>query len=105
MVDRAYGVKQSDFTQQTSIISGSFLGFFANGYNYKISYDNFLGGLGVTGSIAQDGASTGTPVLDIQGTVNLIRNIEDGSGIVTNVSPENGITIAHNFFVSVVTTK
>jgi hypothetical protein len=100
MVDRAYGVKQSDFTQQTSIISGSFLGFFANGYNYKISYDNFLGGLGVTGSIAQDGASTGTPVLDIQGTVNLIRNIEDGSGIVTNISPENGITIAHNFTVN-----
>jgi len=100
MYDRAYGVKQSDFTQQTSIISGSFLGFFANGYNYKISYDNFLGGLGVTGSIAQDGAVTGTPVLDIQGTVNLIRNIEDGSGIVTNVSAENGITIAHNFTVN-----
>lgn len=100
MYDRAYGVKQSDFTAQTSIISGSFLGFFANGYNYKISYDNFLGGLGVTGSIAQDGAVTGTPVLDIQGTVNLIRNIEDGSGIVTNVSAENGITIAHNFTVN-----
>jgi lipoprotein-anchoring transpeptidase ErfK/SrfK len=100
MYDRAYGVKQSDFTQQTSIISGSFLGFFANGYNYKISYDNFLGGLGVTGSIAQDGASTGTPVLDIQGTVNYIRNLEDGSGIVTNVSAENGITIAHNFTVN-----
>jgi hypothetical protein len=100
MYERSYGVKQSDFTQQTSIISGSFLGFFANGYNYKISYDNFLGGLGVTGTIAQDGAVTGTPVLDIQGTVNLIRNIEDGSGIVTNVSAENGITIAHNFTVN-----
>ena len=100
MYDRAYGVKQSDFTQQTSIISGSFLGFFANGYNYKISYDNFLGGLGVTGTIAQDGAAAGTPVLDIQGTANFIRNIEDGSGIVTNVSAENGITIAHNFTVN-----
>ena len=100
MYERSYGVKQSDFTQQTSIISGSFLGFFANGYNYKISYDNFLGGLGVTGTIAQDGAVTGTPVLDIQGTVNYIRNLEDGSGIVTNVSAENGITIAHNFTVN-----
>jgi hypothetical protein len=100
MYERSYGVKQSDFTQQTSIISGSFLGFFANGYNYKISYDNFLGGLGVTGTIDEDGAVTGTPVLDIQGTVNYIRNLEDGSGIVTNVSAENGITIAHNFTVN-----
>lgn len=100
MVDRAYGVKQSDFTAQTSIISGSFLGFFANGYNYKISYDNFLAGLGVTGTIAQDGAVTGTPVLDIQGVDNFIRNIEDGAGIVTNISPDNGIEIAHNFTVN-----
>lgn len=100
MVDRAYGVKQSDFTAQTTILAGSYLGFFANGYNYKITYDNFLSGLGVTGSIAQDGAVTGTPVLDIQGTVNYIRNLEDGSGIVTNVSAENGITIAHNFTVN-----
>lgn len=100
MVDRAYGVKQSDFTAQTSILSGSYLGFFANGYNYKISYDNFLGGLGVTGTIAQDGAVSGTPILDIQGTDNFIRNIEDGAGIVTNVSPDNGIEIAHNFSVN-----
>jgi predicted secreted protein len=99
MSDRAYGVKQSDFTAQTSIPSGSFLGFFANGYNYKISYANFLSGLGVTGTIVQDGAVTGTPVLDVQGTVNNIRNLEDGAGIVTNVSAENGITIAHNFTV------
>ena len=100
MTDRAYGVKQSDFTQQNSILSGSYLGFFAGGYNYKISYTNFLSGLGVTGTIVQDGAVNGTPVLDVQGTVNNIRNIEDGSGIVTNVSAENGITIAHNFTVN-----
>ena len=99
MTDRAYGVKQSDFTAQTSMLPGSYLGFFASGYNYKITYDNFLGGLGVTGTIDQTGAVTGTPVLDVQGTANLIRNLEDGSGIVTNVSPENGITVAHNFTV------
>lgn len=99
MSDRAYGVKQSDFTAQASIPSGSFLGFFANGYNYKISYTNFISGLGVTGTIVQDGAVTGTPVLDVQGTVNNIRNLEDGPGIVTNVSAENGIEISHNFTV------
>jgi hypothetical protein len=100
MPDRAYGVKQSEFTAQTSILSGSYLGFFVNGYNYKITYDNFLSGLGVTGTIQQDGAVTGTPVLDIQGTDNFIRNLEDGAGIVTNVSAENGIEIAHNFTVN-----
>lgn len=100
MVDRAYGVKQSDFTAQTTILAGSYLGFFANGYNYKITYDNFLSGLGVTGTIAQDGAVTGTPVLDIQGVDNFIRNIEDGAGIVTNISPDNGIEISHNFTVN-----
>ena len=99
MVDRSYGVKQSDFTAQTNIISGSYLGFFANGYNYKITYDDFLSGLGVTGSIAQDGAVTGVPVLDVQGTVNYIRNLEEGSGVSINVSPENGIEISHNFTV------
>lgn len=99
MVDRSYGVRQSQFIEQTSIPAGSSLGFFANNYNYQITYDNFLAGLGVTGTIEQDGAVTGTPVLDVQGTVNVIRNIEDGAGIVTSVSAENGIEISHNFTV------
>ena len=99
MVNRAEGVKQSDFTAQTSIPAGSYLGFFASGYNYKITYENFIGTLGVTGTIAQDGNVSATPVLDVQGTINYIRNIEDGYGIVANVSAENGITLSHNFTV------
>lgn len=102
MVDRADGVRQSNFTVQTSMVSGSSLGFFANGYNYQITYANFLNGLGVTGSIDQDGAVTGTPVLDIQGTVNYIRNLEEGPGVLLNVSSDNGIEIAHNFTVDAV---
>lgn len=94
MVDRASGVKQSNFTAQTSIVSGSYIGFFANGYNYKISYDNFLSGLGVTGTIEQDGDVTGVPVLDVDGTINKIRNLEAGTGIAIEVSAENGITIS-----------
>ena len=100
MVDRAYGLKQSEFIATTSVPTGSYLGIFNSGVNYKITYAQFLAGLGVTGSIAQDGAVTGTPVLDVAGTVNNIRNLEDGSGIVCNVSPDNGITIAHNFTVN-----
>lgn len=100
MVDRSYGVRQSQFIEETSVPAGSSLGFFNNGYNYQISYDNFLSGLGVTGTIVQDGAVTGVPVLDIQGTVNNIRNLEAGAGISISVSPENGIGITHNFTVS-----
>lgn len=100
MVERTYGVRQSDFEALTSITSGSYLGFFYNGYNYKITYANFLSGLGVTGTIVQDGAVTGTPVLDVSGTVNNIRNLENGTGIACSVSAQNGITVAHNFTVN-----
>lgn len=100
MVERIYGVRQSNFEALTSITPGSYFGFFYNGYNYKITYANFISGLGVTGTIVQDGAVTGTPVLDVSGTVNNIRNLENGSGIACSVSAENGITIAHNFTVN-----
>lgn len=100
MVDRAYGIKQSDFLVQTSVPSGSSLGIFNNGVNYQITYASFLSGLGVTGTIVQAGAVTGTPVLDVAGTVNKIRTLENGSGITCNVSAQNGITVAHNFTVN-----
>lgn len=96
MVDRAQGRKKSQFTQQSTVLANSYMDYFVNGTNYKIAYTDFVGGLGVTGTIVQEGAVTGTPVLDVDGTINNIRNLENGSGIVTNVSAENGITIAHN---------
>lgn len=88
------GRKKSNFPAATSVSSGAYMDFFVSGTNYKISYENFIAGLGVTGSLEQAGASTGTPVLDIDGTVNKIRSIEAGSGITTSVSAENGITIS-----------
>ena len=100
MIERSYGVRQSEFVAQTSILAGSSFGFFNNGYNYQITYANFISGLGVTGTIVQDGSVTGTPVLDVSGTVNNIRNLENGSGITASVSAENGITLAHNFTVN-----
>lgn len=96
MLDRAQGRKKSEFVQKTTVESGGYLDYVVNNTNYKISYDNFVNGLGVTGSIVQDGAVTGSAILDTQGSVNNIRNLENGSGIVTNISPENGVIIAHN---------
>ena len=99
MVERSYGVRQSEFVQQTSILAGSSFGFFNNGYNYQITYANFLNGLGVTGTISQVGDVTGVPVLDISGVNNYIRNLEEGSGISLNLSAEDGIEISHNFTI------
>jgi hypothetical protein len=97
MVDRSQGRKKSDFVAKTTVESGAFMDYFVNGTNYKITYANFVGGLGVTGSIEQDGDPTGTAVLDIDGTVNKIRNIENGAGILSSVSAQNGVEIKHNF--------
>jgi hypothetical protein len=89
--------KQSLFPGTDVVQSGSSLGIFSSGVNYQITYDNFIAGLGVTGTIIQDGDPTGAPVLDTQGTVNNIRNLESGSGVNALVSAMNGITIEHNF--------
>lgn len=97
MTTRALGRKKSEFVAKPTVEANGYLDYVVNGTNYKISYDNFVSGLGVTGTIVQDGAVTGAPILDVDGTINNIRNLEDGSGIVANISPENGVVLAHNF--------
>ena len=88
--------KISEFVKILSVDDSGLLNVVQNGQNFSITQENYLAQFGVTGTIVQDGAVTGTPVLDKQGTVNNIRNIEDGPGVATSVSPENGITIEHN---------
>lgn len=97
MAGNSQGRKKSEFIQQSTVLANSYLDYVVNGTNYKISYDNFVDNLGVTGSIVQSGAVTGAPVLNVDGSVNKIRNIENGSGILANVSAENGIVLSHNF--------
>ncbi len=97
MVDRAQGRKKSNFVAKTSVDAGAFVDYFVNGTNFKISYANFVAGLGVTGSITQSGAPGGIAVLDIDGTVNKIRNIESGAGVLASVSSQNGVELKHNF--------
>jgi hypothetical protein len=94
-----FGVKKSEFNAQgaTAIDSNATFDFVDQGTNKKITLTNLLTNFGVTGTIVQDGAVTGTPVLDTQGTVNNIRNLENGSGVKASVSPENGIILDHNF--------
>jgi hypothetical protein len=96
MAGNSQGRKKSEFIQQGTVLANSYLDYVVNGTNYKISYDNFVANLGVTGSMVQTGAVTGAPVLDVDGSVNRIRNLEGGSGINVNVSPENGVIVSHN---------
>lgn len=96
-MDRSQGRKKSNFVQQTSVLPGSTLDYVVNGTNYKIAYTDFVTGLGVTGTIVQEGDVTGTPILDVDGTINNIRNLEDGPGVKTSVSPTNGVKVEHNF--------
>jgi len=91
------GRKKSNFPASATVLAGASLDFFSQGVNYKISYNDFISGLGVTGSLVQEGNILGTPILDVQGTVNNIRNLENGSGVKASISPENGVTIEHNF--------
>jgi hypothetical protein len=97
MTTRSDGRRKSQFIQKSAVDAGGYLDYVVNGSNFKISYDDFVSGLGVTGSIVQTGAVTGTAVLDIDGSVNKIRNIENGAGVLANVSAENGIKLSHNF--------
>ena len=85
--------KISQFTSQNTISDSSLLTFVYNGTNLNIPYSEFKNSLGVTGSLEQKGAPTGTPVLEIVGNNYGIRNIEDGPGIVAELSPLNGLKI------------
>ena len=100
MTTRSDGRRKSQFIQKSAVDAGGYLDYVVNGSNFKISYDDFVSGLGVTGSIVQTGAITGAPVLDVDGSVNKIRNIENGPGILANVSAENGLILSHNFTAS-----
>ena len=59
--------------------------------------DSFLSGLGVTGTIVSEGDASGIAVLNVDGTVNKIRNIENGSGIIASVSANGGVKLQQNF--------
>jgi hypothetical protein len=97
MVDRTQGRKKSAFVAKTSVDAGGYLDYFVNNTNYKISYDNFVSNLGVTGSITTKGPGTAAQVLTTSGTVNYIRGLEDGPGVVANVSANDGIKLEHSF--------
>jgi hypothetical protein len=95
--NRSLGRKKSNFPQRITVNSSDTFDFVSEGTNFKIPFSDFLSNLGALGTLEQEGAVTGTPVLDAVLDEYKIRNLENGSGVKASVSPENGITLDHNF--------
>ncbi len=93
MVTRSRGTRKSQFPARTIVTPGATFDFVSEGTNIKITQENLQKSLGATGTITTDGDPLGTPVLDKQGSINIIRNIEPGDGIQTSVSPQNGVVV------------
>ena len=96
MVTRSNGTKKSNFSAQTTIPADATFDYVSNSTNYKITYANFQTSLGVSGTISAVGTGS-TSILDDQGAVKGIRNIEDGAGIITVVDGNNSVSISTNF--------
>ena len=89
--------KISEFNLSTSLNDSDLFTFVVNGTNKNISFANLKADLGVTGTLVADGASGSTQILETVSPNNYkIRNIEDGAGILSAESPENGITLTWN---------
>lgn len=95
--NRARDRKISQFPAQQTVPADSVFTFVSGGVNYKVTFPNLLAALGATGVIQQEGDPLGAPVLDDQGGVFGIRNIESGPGILATISPQNGVYVEHNF--------
>ena len=92
------GVKKSALTASASIPSGAYFDYTYNSVNYKVLDSDLIAALGATGTLVQAGPASGaSPVLDVSGTVNRIRNITNGFGISATINAENGITFATSF--------
>ena len=89
--------KISEFNLSTSLNDSDLFTSVVNGTNKNISFANLKADLGVTGTLVADGASGSTQILETVSPNNYkIRNIEDGAGILSAESPENGITLTWN---------
>tara|TARA_R110002110_G_scaffold415093_1_gene647870 strand:+ start:8999 stop:9406 length:408 start_codon:yes stop_codon:yes gene_type:complete len=90
-------IKKSNFPASATIPDTATFDYVYNNTNTRITKANLLGALGVTGTIEQEGNPLSTQVLVTTGTVNGIRSLTDGSGILTSINAMDGIDIEHNF--------
>jgi hypothetical protein len=95
------GKRISQMIENNEITGDALFTYVQDGVNYSITYTELLTLLGATGSMAQAGADTATPILDVDGSVNNIRGVENGPGIQAEITAENGLKLSMNYNVDV----
>ena len=89
--------KISEFNVSSSLNDSDLFTFVVNSTNKNIAFSDFKAGLGVTGTLEQDGSPLSTPVLEAVAANNYkIRNIESGAGVIASLSAENGVKVSWN---------
>jgi hypothetical protein len=93
------GKRISQMIENNTITGDALFTFVQDGVNYSITFAELLTLLGATGTMAQEGSVSATPILDVAGSVNNIRGIEDGPGIQASITPDNGVKLSMNYNV------
>lgn len=94
---RSQGLMKSKFPVRTTVSTNDKFDFVAGdgtNTNFSITFNNLLTALGATGTLVQIGDVADVPVLDIQGSVNGIRNIKGGTGITVVQDASGSIKIS-----------
>ena len=91
------GIKKSNFTESSNIPANATFDYVNNGQNFKVTFNDFIVQAGLSLNLLQTGNPAGTPVLDIQGADNFIRNLAGSNGISASIDGFNGINISTNF--------
>lgn len=97
MTARRRDVKKSEFVAVTDSQSTDSFDFVRNGQNLRMTQEDLILALGVSGPLQSIGDPAGIPVLSVSGGVNYIRNIIGGPGIMTSIGPQNGVKIQQNY--------
>jgi hypothetical protein len=91
------GKRISQMIENNEISGDALFTYVQDGVNYSITYTELLALLG--GSMAQAGANDATPILDVDGSVNNIRGIENGPGVQAEITVDNGVKLSMNYNV------
>jgi len=98
-MSRDKDIRKSNFVAVTSLASTDTFDLVRSGQNFKITFSDMIAALGVCGSLVAAGDAEAIPVLNVDGTINNIRGILGGSGIVTSLSVGGAVKVGHNFTV------
>lgn len=94
---QSQSLRISEFNSQSLIQDTDLFTFVRNSTNYNVRWSDLKLDLGVTGSIEPIGAPTATPVLYTVGDSYYIRGVETSKGVVSTLSPQNGLSLGLNF--------